>query len=66
VGDNELTALYSIVNAWINAEIELSENKYDDALEFLYRYNRQIVEKVKGEKLKDKLIELGNCHPTIN
>lgn len=61
-----MTALYSIVNAWINAEIELSENKYDDALEFLYRYNRQIVEKVKGEKLKDKLIELGNCHPTIN
>ena len=65
-GDNELIALYSIVNAWINAEIESSENKYDDALEFLYRYNRQIVEKVKGEKLKDKLIELGNCHPTIN
>lgn len=61
-----MTALYSIVNAWINAEIESSENKYDDALEFLYRYNRQIVEKIKGEKLKDKLIKLGNCHPTIN
>ena len=65
-GDNELIALHSIVNAWMNAEIESSGNKFDDDLEYLYKYNRQIIEKVKSEKLKDKLIELGNCHPSIN
>ena len=64
--DNELTALHSIVNAWINAEIESSGNKFDDNLEYLYRYNKRIIEKAKGEKLREKLIELGNCHPTIN
>lgn len=64
--DNELVALYSIVNAWMNAEIESSENEYDDHSEYLYRYNRQIVETVQSEEIREKLTALGNCHPTIN
>lgn len=62
--DDEMIALYSIVNAWINVNIESSMTHYDNNTEYLYRYNRRIIEKIQCKELREKLMKLGNCSPT--
>ena len=61
--DDELVALYNIVNAWISEEIESSVRYGGNQLEHLYHYNYRIIEKIKNEELRKTLISRGKSSP---
>lgn len=53
--DCELLALYEIVNAWINENIECSNRYGDNRTDYLRKYNYKIIENIKDIKLYEKL-----------
>ena len=63
--DDELVALYNIVNAWINEEIESSIRHGGNQVEHLYHYNYRIIEKIKNEELRKALISKGKSSPKV-
>lgn len=63
--DDELVALYNIVNAWINEEIESSIKHGSNQLEHLYHYNYRIIEKIKNKELRNALISYGKSTPKV-
>lgn len=71
--DNNLKALHRLTNSWINARIE-ADREYGK-LETLKKYNSMIIDRISDEKLREELINYGNCDyensisentPTIN
>ena len=63
--DDELLALYNLVNAWISEEIESSIRHGGNQLEHLYHYNYRIIEKIKNEELRKTLISNGKSSPKV-
>ena len=63
--DEELVALYKIVNAWINEKIESSIKYGGNQLEHLYHYNYRIIEKIKNEEVRNKLISRGKSSSKV-
>lgn len=63
--DDELLALYNLVNAWISEEIESSIRHGGNQLEHLYHYNYRIIEKIKNEELQKTLISNGKSSPKV-
>lgn len=61
--DSELVSLYNIVNAWINEDIENTAKRGHNQLEHLHHYNYKIIECVKNEKLRQKLMSYGKHSP---
>ncbi len=63
--DDEIVALYNIVNAWINEEIETSVQRGRNQSEHLLRYNQKIIECIKDDTLRQSLISLKNYSPKM-
>lgn len=63
--DDDLVALYNMVNAWISEEIESSVRHGGNQLEHLYHYNYRIIEKIKNEELRKTLISNGKSSPKV-
>ena len=61
--DDELLALYNLVNAWISEEIESSIKHGSNQVEHLYHYNYRIIEKIKNEELRNTLNSRGKTSP---
>ncbi len=64
LSDSELVALYTIVNSWINEDIESSIERGNNQLDHLYHYNYKIIEHIKERKIKEKLKSLKKCSPS--
>ena len=62
--DSELVSLYNIVNAWINEDIENAARRGHNQLEHLHHYNHKIIECIKNEELRQKLMSYGKYSPT--
>jgi len=63
--DDELVALYNIVNEWISEEIESSIKYGGNQLDHLYHYNYRIIEKIMNEELRNTLISRGKSSPKV-
>ena len=63
--DDELVALYNIVNAWINEDIEVTVRFGNNQLEHLQHYNYKIIEKIKDKELRNTLISFGKNSPQV-
>lgn len=61
--DSELVALHSIVNAWINCDIESSIEHGYNQTEHLQHYNYKIIEQIKDEDIRNELLSFGNNLP---
>lgn len=65
--DDELVALHRIVNSWINEDIESNSRYGENQVEYLHQYNYRILEKIKDDELRKKILLLGqNSPPTIS
>lgn len=65
--DDDLVALYGLVNSWINEKIESSSQYGNNQSEYLHHYNYKILEKLKDEKLRKRLESLcSSSPPTIS
>lgn len=63
--DDQLVALYNIVNSWISEEIESNIKRGGNQLEHLYHYNCRIIEKIKNEELRNTLTSYGKSSPKV-
>lgn len=61
--DTDLVSLYRIVNAWINEDIETSVKRGYNKVNHLYNYNYKIIEGIRDDKIREKLMSYGKCSP---